>query len=100
MRAGLDVLAARRGARADMSLTVWIAVIIWVVLLAAVVVLCLAARRLDDEISEEEARDRAEFPPPAESEPSPSDESGRDQSSPTDSGHSPSSPTQRRRRRA
>jgi hypothetical protein len=83
-----------------MSVIAWIAVISWVVLLAAVVVLCLAARRLDEEIADQEATDRAEFGPPAESEPSPSEESGRDRSSPVDSRDSGSSSTQRRRRPA
>jgi hypothetical protein len=40
-----------------MSLIAWIGIIAWVVLLVAVVVLCLAARRLDDEIAEEETRE-------------------------------------------
>jgi heme exporter protein D len=40
-----------------MSLIVWIAIVVWLALLVAVVVLCLAARRLDDEIAEEETRE-------------------------------------------
>jgi heme exporter protein D len=40
-----------------MSLIVWIAIVVWLALLVAVVVLSLAARRLDDEIAEEETRE-------------------------------------------